>query len=143
MPNRKKLIELIMQSTQKCDSTDCNRCKYWNTNDCGAARMADSVISDGWIRPPCKPGDELFRVVELLNGERFVVEGIAFEYTETFLSGTTEKRIFFLANGEDLTRRRYSIWLEISAFGKTVFLTREEAEKSLKERENNERKTST
>lgn len=53
MPNRKKLIELIMQSTQKCASTDCNRCKYWNTNDCGAARMADILIKNGVVVLPC------------------------------------------------------------------------------------------
>ena len=95
------------------------------------------------IVPPCKPGDKLFRVVELLNGVSFVVEGIALEYAETFENGKINKRIYFWANGEEFTRRHYSLWLEISAFGKTVFLTPEEAEKSLKERENNERKTST
>ena len=46
---RDRLIELILQSTQKCDSTDCIRCKYWNTNDCGAVRMADHLIKNGVV----------------------------------------------------------------------------------------------
>lgn len=53
MSDREKLIELIIQSSQKCDSTDCNRCKYWNTNDCGAARMADFLLKNGVIVTPC------------------------------------------------------------------------------------------
>lgn len=94
---------------------------------------ADYLLENGVIVPPCKVGDTVYRVVELVNSERFVVEGIAFEYTETFESGTTKKRIYFWANGEEFTRRNYSLWLEISEFGKTVFLTREKAEQALQE----------
>ena len=54
---RDKLKNLIIQSTQKCDSTDCNTCKYWNTNDCGAVRMADHLIANGVIISPLTVGD--------------------------------------------------------------------------------------
>lgn len=93
--------------------------------------IADEMIKHNIIMPPCKVGDKLYRIVELLNGERFVVDGIALEYTETFEWGTTKKRIYFWASGDEYTSRHHSIWLEISEFGKTVFLTREEAEKAL------------
>lgn len=52
-PNAHTLISFLF------DKID-NLCKYWNTNDCGAARMADTILSDGWIRPPCKVGDTVY-----------------------------------------------------------------------------------
>lgn len=87
---------------------------------------------------PVMPGDKLFRVVNLLNGENIIVEGIALEYAETFENGKINKRIYFWANGEKFTVRNYSLWLKISEIGETVFSTREEAERVLKERADND-----
>lgn len=93
--------------------------------------FADYLIENGVVVIPCKIGEKLYHTVELLNGERLVVEGIAFGYAATFESGKTKKRIYFWASGDNFTSRHYSCWLEISEFGKTVFLTREEAERAL------------
>lgn len=60
---------------------------------------------------PCKIGTELFRIKQI-NGKRFI--------TNTALNSNTFWNI--VMQGE---------------FGKTVFLTREEAEQALKEREEN------
>jgi hypothetical protein len=77
-------------------------------------------------------GDKIYRVVNVIIGDDFVAEGIAFEYAETFEAGLTKKRIYFWANGDEFTRRNCSLWFEISEIGKNVFLTREEAEQALK-----------
>ena len=131
MTDRERLIELIVQSTYKCDSTDCNRCKYWNTNDCGAARIADKILSDGWIRPPCKVGTEIFGLFDNDDEQRKeIYEGKVLCYS------LDENNLLW-------ARMRYknglTYWHTIDDFGKTVFLTREEAEKALAERNlNNE-----
>ena len=63
-----------------------------------------------FVELPCKRGTELFRIKQI-NGKRFI--------TNTALNSNTFWNI--VMQGE---------------FGKTVFLTREEAEQALKEREN-------
>lgn len=64
-----------------------------------------------FVELPCKIGEELYRI-KTVRGKKIV--------TETQLNQNTFWRIVF--GGE---------------YGKTVFLTREEAERALKERENN------
>lgn len=117
MTDRERLIELIKQSTQKCDTTDCNRCKYWNTNDCGAARMADILIKNGVIVPPCKVGDTVY----------FVYGGIINPHKIKRFEMTEYGNFAFS-----------SLMFTFEEFGKTVFLTREEAEKALAERSEND-----
>lgn len=62
-----------------------------------------------FVELPCKIGTELFRIKQI-NGKRFI--------TNTALNSNTFWNIVIQG-----------------AFGKTVFLTREEAEQALKERE--------
>lgn len=119
MTDKEKLIELIMQSTQKCDTTDCNRCKYWNTNDCSAARMADNILADGWIRMPCKPGDIVYVLYSRVKYiEKYRVVGI----------NLGEKHDTIQFRGGSV----FTIWDKKynEFFGKTIFLTIEEAEKA-------------
>lgn len=130
MADREKLIKLLVQSTQKCGNTDCNRCKYWNTNDCGAARMADIVISDGWIRPPCKVGTEIFGLFDNDDEQRKeIYEGkiICYSLDENNLLWAKMK----YKNG-------LTYWHTIDDFGKTVFSTPEEAKKALEEDDDEE-----
>lgn len=136
MADRERLIELLVKGTQKCGSTDCNRCKYWNTNDCGAARLADIVLSDGWIRPPCKVGDTVYcinelnggilkgevNIVQMIRKDDFAVEVLVYDYSGEM----PELYDAFDYESED--------------FGVDVFAGKnaeEEAEKALKEREKN------
>ena len=119
MTDRERLIELLVKSTQKCDSTDCNRCKYWNTNDCGAARMADNILAEGWTRMPCKPGDIVYVLYPRVKYiEKYLVLGI--------ILGDRHDTIQF-AGGSVFTiwDKKYNEF-----FGKTIFFTIEEAEKA-------------
>lgn len=83
---------------------------------CNAEREGKCVVL------PCKVGDALYKVVELVNGERFISDGKMFEY----IVSPAGKEIYF---SEETTR--YSIWLDAEQIGKTVFLTREAAEAAL------------
>lgn len=97
--------------------------------------LADSLLADGVIVPPCKVGDAVYRIVKLLNGETKIVKGEVFEIAITHKHHEeNEYSFYFWAKGKESVRRHYSIWCHFIDFGKTVFLTREEAEKALAER---------
>ena len=85
-------------------------CEYNNAalDDKPCAAFKDRSL---FVVLPCKIGTELFRIKQI-NGKRFI--------TNTALNSNTFWNI--VMQGE---------------FGKTVFLTREEAEQALKGRENN------
>lgn len=86
------------------------------------------------IVPPCKVGDTAYRITRLYNGETIIVEGIVFEFAITHESSLKDTyRFYFWAQpDETYTSRKHSLWCEFVDFGKTVFLTREEAERALK-----------
>jgi hypothetical protein len=129
---RNRLKDLIIQSTQKCDSTDCNTCKYWNTNDCGAVRIADHLIANGVILPPCKVGDKVYYI----NTRPHIV----LRQNEIYEAKVV--RIIALSLGVSLvihTRGEYGCCEtpDIRDWNETVFLTKAQAEQKLKElREN-------
>lgn len=77
-------------------------------------KLADYLLEHGVIVPPCKVGDMVYRVTTLQK-EELIFENII-------------KRVIYDAGDCAFDER---------AIGKTVFLTREEAEQALKERENN------
>ena len=120
-----KLIELICDKIQDghcigyCNHPPCSRCKD----------IADYLIANGVIVPPCKVGAEIFGVFDNDDEQRKeIYEG---------------KVICFSLDENNLlwARMRYknglTYWHTIDDFGKTVFLTREEAEQALAERSKN------
>lgn len=115
---REKLIELICDNLQvdgciaHCNYPPCDKCKT----------IADHLLANGVIVPPCKVGQTVWwadaEYEELLKGE--VVS-------------------FFLQKEGLWAYCRYNggltYWHLVSNyFGKTVFLSREDAEKTLEER---------
>lgn len=127
MNDKERLIELIIQSTQKCDSTDCNRCKYWNTNDCSAARMADLLLKNGVIVPPCKVGEELYCVYSPPRPANPADKG------KWYMGEFEVARFHYGVKGLSIEMYGYGT-VNVNEIGKTVFLTRKEAEKALAER---------
>ena len=83
----------------------------------GAEALADHLISKGVIVTPCKVGDKLW----IIGSYR----GIYHATVRTF---------FFGENGVEMIRTT-ECDIPFCHFGKTVFLTREEAEKALKRSE--------
>lgn len=86
-------------------------------------RLADHLLANGVIVPPCKVGDTLY----ILCGEpsRTIKEFSV----RTILFGETHDSIGF-AN-----KSLFTVWDKrwYDFFGKTIFLTKEEAEKALAE----------
>ena len=90
--------------------------------------IADKLLADGWMRPPCKVGDKVFFVNEVCdkNGDEH-------------LDISVGEVVSFSIQSEGLWAYcRYfdglTYWHIVEKdFGKTVFLTKEEAEAKLKE----------
>lgn len=127
---RDRLIELIKQADDKCGHTSCGECGRFGTEyDCLIGLIADYLLANGVIVPPCKVGDTLY----VLYGEPSYT--IKEHEVSTILFGRTHDSIG-LSN-----KSVFTVWEKrwYDYFGKTVFLTREEAEQALKGEQNHDR----
>ena len=124
------LHNVICELWRKEERQDAESVLTGGLSDCPIYKSASSTIA-----LPCKVGDTVYYVTKLLNNETVIVEGEVFEFCITHERATKDKyRFYFWAKGEEFIRRQYSIWCDFTDFGKTVFLTREEAEAALAER---------
>ena len=127
MSDRDRLIKLLKPhvSGRACEQ-ESGVCEFTNCRDCRAREIADHLLANGVICPPCKVGDKVYFVVEY-DGKHFLDEG--------------EVGSVYKDNGGIWVSARYDSGLHYHHkecdFGKTVFLTKEEAEKKLKELKGN------
>lgn len=90
-----------------------------------AEEIANAIIADGWMKIPCRVGNTIY---VLSNGMVHQTEVIKVKYeeeAENYGKFIRERVYAVLCNVE----REF----DFSDFGKTVFLTREEALKALEE----------
>ena len=127
---RERLVELIRQGEKAF--ADKYEGKVMLHIDELYEFIADYLLANGVIVPPCKVGETVFKIVKLY-GDRIpiIVEGEVFEIALTHENGEIKKRFYFLEKGGNKIINRYSLWLDFDDFGKTVFLTKEEAEQAL------------
>ena len=109
MTERERLIELIQKSVDGC-------AMHW------AEVIADYLLASGMIVPPVMAGQKVYLSRSLMND---VIEG---EVTGLKTTEFSRHTVVFLIDDN-----RY-IEIPFGAYGKTVFLTKEEAEKALAER---------
>ena len=128
MTERERLIELLMQGELEADRRGVLLCSQskWK-----AEIMADFLLSNGVIVPPCCIGDTVYEIRE--NGKN-PISGKRFDrcITTVQMLDCAAIRKSTLYAKEKRYAKNDSVRL-----GKTVFLTREEAEKALEEREDN------
>ena len=128
MTERERLIELLMQG-------DIAASKQGVFNCCMCTReaeiLADHLLENGVIVPPVKVGDTVYEIRE--NG-RSPISGRRFDrcITTVQMLDCAAIRKSTLYAKEKRYAKNDSVRL-----GKTVFLTREEAEKALEESEDN------
>ena len=125
--DRERLIEILKlgscPSPYLCDEN----CKYANLERCYEERTADLLLEHGVVLLPCKVGDRLYEVTGRKTVSVYKVRAIRVELFSLFIEWDIVEGI---------------VWKSLSGInadeiGKTVFLTREDAERALKERENN------
>ena len=131
MEMRDRLIELMEQGVHKtpCEyDEDCD-CTGIKCDACVRDSIADHLLANGVIVPPVRVGGKVYKISRNKVKECEVVfVGISadakcshFNFVENYADGTFYKS--------------YSMVFDV--IGKTVFLTKEEAEAKLKEREGN------
>ena len=82
-------------------------------------KLADYLVEHGVTALPCKVGDKVYRPSDCLGIVQFVIISCSIYENEMFFTDDSENIIY------------------LSDIGKTVFLTREEAERALKECKDN------
>lgn len=117
---RERLIEVLEKNA--CRNSDCGKlclnCPKVALFEGDAEIIADLLLADGWIRPPCKVGQILFVIEAGLIFEAKVREC---NYCSNSTSGIHWHIIF---------KELFAV--SEAHIGKTVFLTRKEAEAALK-----------
>ena len=120
---RDRLIELGEDLILSCKANLCEDCEHNNIDypHCMSVHFADYLLANGVIVPPMKLGQTCFEPCEWRN-----------EVDECRVSSITQK-----ADGSlkiRITNLHYRSAHEITTdgIGKTVFLTREDAEKAFK-----------
>lgn len=125
---REKLIELI--SRYDFDSTQCNLCNRADEEclKCGSECLADYLLQNGVVVLPCKVGDTVFVIP--------TKENCLLEIAEMRCIGFSLGEPNNTANLANDKNKLYQP--SFDEFGKTVFISKEEAEKALERRKNDE-----
>ena len=84
------------------------------------SRLADHLLANGVIVPPCRVGDTVYRPSKYLG---YVVPFVIMSFE------ATQSEMFYTDDSDNI--------VYIGEIGKTVFLTKEEAEAKLKEMKRN------
>ena len=113
---RDRLIELLQKRScfynkSKCNAR-CSNCDYVTIDDNDIGKLADHLLANGVIHIPCKIGDIVYQT----DGLRI------YELTILDISLRKNKPYY----------ETESIDFDDDAFGKSIFLTEEEAERALK-----------
>lgn len=118
MTDKERLVEVLKKAPL------CNKAFDLQYSDGTIEKVADHILADGWIRPPCKVGDVIYKVMDLESVHRQILEVKVLKIT----IGDTISIDFKTVKNY---RYRYGS-CSVDDFGKTIFWSREEAEKALK-----------
>lgn len=116
---RKRLVELCEDVVLSCKSSLCADCEH-NKIDyphCMSEHFADHLLVNGIVVPLCKVGDAIFRIDDKRVFDWWDVEHIEIYADET---------VYIDDSGNQFTEED---------IGRKIFITREEAEKMVKRKE--------
>jgi hypothetical protein len=112
---RERLIELLKSSAMVRDLYSMNEEELFR-------ETADHLLANGVVCPPCKVGDTLYYIDTCVTAEDFGKKYVSFGRVNQ-ISYNKHGEWFYLDCGS---------LFSFGDFNKTVFLTREEAERALK-----------
>ena len=119
---RDRLMKKIAFKLYICNESDCADCEYRDIeyDKCKAMFLADSILEDGWIRPPCKVGDTLYEIVDMSHTA-------CNSFVSDFPIMVEPYQIVYKNLMGDFS------CIPFEKIGKTIFFTKEQAEQKLKE----------
>lgn len=126
---RDRLIELIKQADKKCrDTEQCVNCVgFGKGKECSHYLIADHLLAAGCILPPCKAGDMAYHLTRIDTLDELNVAEIFEGKVSSF---AIEDKVWIFCRYDN----GLNFWYTERDIGKTLFLTREEAERALAER---------
>jgi hypothetical protein len=121
MTDRERLIELIQNAVNGC-------ARHW------AEVIADHLLANGVIAPPCKVGDTVYSFCDVFGA---ILPYVVQNFGVGFMGKDRQNYWFWEATSHatETDELLDEIDFDLDDIGKTVFLTKEEAEQALKERE--------
>lgn len=121
MNQRDRLIELIEQGVNEtpCKDNENIDCTGINCKSCAIGRIADHLLANGVIVPPCKVGDTVYRLARNEDGNEWTIA----DFWEVVKFEVYDDELWVIDDSDNYFTEK--------DIGKTVFLAREEAEKSL------------
>lgn len=122
MTQREKLIELI----DKSDVPLCDECGTIPA-DIRIERLADFLLANGVVVPPCKPGDTVYAILFGLGDDPILKIGVEYVIMQSSLQGLNIS-VYFSDPQQPMCNHHGIV-------GKDVFLTHKEAEVGLKKLE--------
>ena len=134
MNERERLIELLMLGELEADKQGVFNC---SRSEWKAEIMADFLLDNGVTVLPVKVGDIVYikgeaLKISFIHIEKEIYYCIQFDCEECCVCPFYEDEVSW--EGEHDCRTNGYLEFTANDIGKTVFLTREEAEKALKER---------
>lgn len=132
MTERERLIRII-ENSKIMERCGC----HYNDVERYINELSDHLLDNGVIVPPCNVGDTVYidnRCIlpEYINGyDRFSTCEVI-----SIIKTRKQKLVKIAPINAQAKCSRYNLRVPISAFGKTIFLTRKEAEKALEEQSN-------
>lgn len=125
--SKERLIKLLRGFEFKCPK-DCLSVNYKDCNECRLEQFADYLIANGVIVPPCKVGQTLYFLYDGTFANRPDFTPRIYETNDWYFD-IDEKGISILPRSIRSYKGKHHYYL-----GKTVFPTREEAEKVLEDK---------
>jgi hypothetical protein len=129
MTDRDRLIELM----KKADKIASN--KLIMDYDDAIADNADYLLANGVIVPPCKVGDMVYYIINNNIQEVKVSEIKIYGNNYVVANAKCLDELEMCDCTCDCSKKTCNVWFDFKSLGKTVVLTKEEAEAKLKERE--------
>lgn len=130
---RERLVELLEKTScayQKCIGDCIYECKFHRMSSREMNDLADFILADGWMRPPCKVGQTVYRVVVMSTGVTRVFKKTLCPPYECGVIVDCKPTVKRFIRSVTVTKNNFLDVVE--NWDKTVFLTKEEAEKALK-----------
>ena len=126
MSQKERLKKLIAEGQICPGEAYCITCKYLSDGDCDTTRLADYLLEKGVIIPPVKIGQTVYVITKT---------DIRAYKVHTIVVGDAYHKCYFFAEWYYDSLALHNADFDFADVGKTVFLTKEEAQKVLEERE--------
>ena len=125
MTDRDKLIELYEKAVEEYEKT--NKAQFRKSFIC------DYFLANGVIVPPCKVGDTVYYIINKTIQEMKVLDIKIYGNNYIVANANCLDECEMCDSSCDCSKKTCSVWVDFKSLGKTVFLTKEQAEEKLKE----------